>query len=486
MRAAIGLACVLATLVVADSPVADARQDAVAILRDAASHGLDPAWYPTTDDRLHDSLLRYLTDLSIGRANPRTLGYDLTPQSRVDDLPTAVQRALASGHLQDLVSAVAPQWSAYRDVQQALVTYRALAAAPGPDALPTPVRSVREGELYAGVPALHARLVAVGDLPGDSLVPTDTIVSPTLVDGLRRFQERHGLEVDGILGARTVQALQVPYSTRVRQLELALERLRWLSGYLGTDLVLVNIPMYRLSAWEAGTMGGPPAFTTRVIVGTAVRTPTPVFTSMVSDVVMRPYWNVPSSIARGELLPRARREPGYLARNNYEIVRGDGDRSPVLPLTAENLALVASGGARLRQRPGPGNALGFIKFNFPNTYSVFMHDTPGRQLFDRTERNLSHGCVRVEDPESLAEWMLRESGWFRQAIVDATQAAQSRTVVVRRPIRVVMSYATAAVDADGTVRFADDIYRHDPVLDRALRAGLPAGDDVQHGPGGGK
>ncbi len=470
MRTAIVLVGVLVAAQAADFRSASPRQGAVAVLQHAASHGLDPAWYPTDADDLTDSLLRYLTDLSVGRVNPRTLGYDLTPQSRVDDLPTAVQRALTSGHLPDLVAAVTPQWTAYRDVQQALVAYRALAAAPAADALPTPVRSIREGEVYPGVFALHARLVAVGDLPGDTPAPEDDTLSPALVEGVRRFQARHGLEVDGVLGNKTIQALQVPFSTRVRQLELALERLRWLSGYLETDLVLVNIPMYRLWVWEAGATERPAVFSTRVIVGTALRTPTPVFTAMVSDVVLRPYWNVPASIARGELLPRARRDPGYLARNNYEIVLGDGDRSPVLPVNADSLALVASGAARLRQRPGPGNALGLIKFNFPNTYSVFMHDTPGRQAFERAERDLSHGCVRVQDPESLAEWMLRESGWFRQAIVDATQRTESRSVVVRRPIRVVLSYSTAAVDADGTVRFADDIYRQDPVLDRALRA----------------
>jgi murein L,D-transpeptidase YcbB/YkuD len=460
----------LAAVAAVESRRVDREQEvlAFALLRQAGSHGLDPRSYPVTDGRLHDSLLRYLTDLSVGRVDPRTLGYDLAPRPRVDDLPTAIQRAMASGQLDDLVRALTPQWASYQRLQHALVTYRRLASAP-PDALPTPVRSVHEGEVYAGMAALRDRLVAEGDMSATATTPSDDTLSPSVIGALRRYQDRHGLEADGVLGPKTVRALQVPLATRVRQIELALERHRWLSGYLDTDVILVNIPMYRLSAWEAGAMADPPAFTTRVIVGTAVRTPTPVFAAMLDEVVLRPYWNVPASIARGELLPRARREPGYLARNNYEIVRGDGDGAPVLPLTTDSLALVASGVARLRQRPGTGNALGLIKFNFPNAYSVFMHDTPGRQLFARADRDLSHGCVRVEDPESLAEWVLRESGWFRQAIVEATHATQSRSILVRRPIRVVITYATASADADGLIRFADDIYRRDPALDRALR-----------------
>lgn len=446
-----------------------AAQDAVALLRDAGSHGLDPQAYPVSDDQIEASLLRYLTDLSVGRVDPRTLGYNITPQPRVQDLPAALRQAQASDKLGDLVAIVSPQWTAYNGLRHALSRYRALAAMRF-DALPTPVKSVREGEAYGGVAALHARLRAEGDLPPDAPAPLDDTLSPALVEGLRRYQARHGLEVDGILGAKTIQALHVPLTTRVRQIELALERLRWLSGLADTDLVLVNVPMFRLWAWEAGATQGAPVFSTRVIVGTAVKTPTPIFTALLNEVIIRPYWNVPASIARNEILPKARRDPGYLARNNYEIVQGDGDRAPVLPLNASSLALVSSGAARIRQRPGPGNALGLIKFNFPNEYSVYMHDTSARQLFERAERDLSHGCVRVDDPETLAEWVLRESGWFRQAIVDATQAPQSRSILVRRPIRVIMNYATAAVDADGTVLFAEDIYRQDPALDRALRA----------------
>lgn len=449
----------------------EARQDTASTLREvAAAHGLNADDYPASPDRLQASLLRLFTDLSVGRVQPGALGYDLSPQARIEDLPMAIERAQASGHLRDLAALVAPRWRAYTDLQSALQRYRGLAALPL-DTLPTPVRSVREGEVYGGARALHARLAAEGDLAPGTPAPENDTLDTALVDGLRRFQARHGLEVDGILGANTTRALQVPLAARVRQIELALERLRWLSGYPDSDVLLVNVPMFRLWAWEAGALDALPVFTTRVIVGVAMRTPTPVFTALVNQVIFRPYWNVPRSIAVNEILPRARRDAGYLARNNYEIVQGDGDRAPVLPLNAASLALVASGTARIRQRPGPGNALGLLKFDFPNPYSVYMHDTPGRQLFERAERDLSHGCVRVDDPESLAEWVLRESGWFRQAIVDATQTPVSRIVPVRRPIRVFMHYATAAVNADGSVLFAEDLYKRDPVLDRALRAG---------------
>lgn len=462
-------ACIVVLVCAAPPAIAqsDRQQAGVALLQDAASHGLNPAHYLAMDS-LDAGLLQYFHDLGVGRVDPQTLGEAITPQPRVEDLASALSRAATRTALQELAAVVAPQWSAYTGLRTALATYRRLAA-DLPHPLPPITGSIREGEVYAGTRDLFVRLRAEGDIDADVPAPGDDVLSAALVEGLRRFQARHGLLVDGILGPRTIEALQVPLPARVHQIELALERLRWLAGFDDDDVVLVNIPMFRLSAWEAGATDRPPVLSTRVIVGTAVRTPTPVFTSFLSDVVLRPFWNVPASIARGELLPRERREPNYLATHNFEIVRGDGDRSPVLPITADTLAMVAAGTARIRQRPGPANALGLIKFNFPNPYTVYMHDTPGRLAFDRPARDLSHGCVRVEDPESLAEWMLRESGWFRQAIVDATRSSQSRTITVARRIRVIISYSTAAVDTTGAVHFVPDIYRKDAALSRALQ-----------------
>jgi murein L,D-transpeptidase YcbB/YkuD len=214
----------------------------------------------------------------------------------------------------------------------------------------------------------------------------------------------------------------------------------------------------------------------RAIVGRAVRTPTPVFVARMEQVIFRPYWNVPPSIARGELLPLIRKDAGYLARNNMEIVLGPGDDAQVVEPSAENLELLRQGALRLRQRPGPGNALGLIKFVFPNQDNIYMHDTPAQALFDRARRDFSHGCARVEDPVSLAEWVLRDRPeWTRGTIEAAMAGARTLQVDLPAPLPVIVFYLTAAVmPEDGTIRFAEDIYGHDRTLDRALRGRAPA------------
>jgi murein L,D-transpeptidase YcbB/YkuD len=192
-------------------------------------------------------------------------------------------------------------------------------------------------------------------------------------------------------------------------------------------------------------------------------------------VIFRPYWNIPPSILRNETLPALRRDPGYLARQNMEIVSGDGDNAPVVALTPDVLAQLGRGRLRVRQRPGPENALGLIKFVFPNDENVYMHATPAPQLFDRTRRDFSHGCVRVEDPVALAEWVLKDRPeWTRERIVAAMQGTETFRVDLPAPIRVILFYVTAVVmPEDGAVHFAEDIYGHDVRLAKAL-AGRPA------------
>jgi murein L,D-transpeptidase YcbB/YkuD len=197
-----------------------------------------------------------------------------------------------------------------------------------------------------------------------------------------------------------------------------------------------------------------------------------VFVADMGEVIFRPYWNVPRSILRHEVLPRIERDPDYLRRENMEIVRGDGDNAAPVDVTTDSLAALKQGALRVRQRPGPKNALGLIKFVFPNREDVYMHGTPAQALFARSRRDFSHGCVRVEDPVALAEWALRDRPeWTRDRIVAATIGSQTIHVRLPRPIQVILFYTTAAVmPEDGTIRFADDIYRHDLKLDRALDA----------------
>jgi murein L,D-transpeptidase YcbB/YkuD len=236
-------------------------------------------------------------------------------------------------------------------------------------------------------------------------------------------------------------------------------------------VIIVNIAGFRLWAVDLPIAGAPPALTMNVVVGRALRTQTPVIREQMKYLVFRPYWNIPPSILRNETLPAARLDPEYLAAQEMEIVAGDRDDSPVVEITPENLEQVARGAYRVRQRPGPKNALGRVKFIFPNNANVYLHDTPSQGVFARDRRDLSHGCVRVAEPVALAEWTLRGvPDWTRDRIESAMRADMPQRVDLPKPIPVLLFYSTAVVDADGRAAFFEDIYGHDRRLDRMLRA----------------
>jgi len=314
----------------------------------------------------------------------------------------------------------------------------------------------------------------------DFVTPLNTAIADHSIGKLAvslrpRFKQYRALQAELIRYRRLVSS--PPESSealegdrRVRQIEMALERLRWLPHTGDSRLLVVNIPMFTLWAWDVPP-DGPPTFATDVIVGRAARTQTPIFTNQMREVIFRPYWNIPPSILRHEVLPLIERKADYLAQEDMEIVRGERDDSEVVEATKENIARLRSGGSglRVRQRPGPKNALGFVKFVFPNEMNIYMHGTPARELFTRSRRDFSHGCIRVRDPVGLAEWALRgQAEWDRERILAAMEDSTSRHVKLMRPIRVVLFYSTAAVMPDGSLRFADDIYGHDATLELAL------------------
>lgn len=371
-----------------------------------------------------------------------------------------------------VVDGLAPPFAVYRALMGALARYRARAADVLPP-VPAVKTSVHAGDAWPGVAALARRLVVLGDLdPSVAPAAGTAIYGEPLVTAVRRFQSRHGLTADGTIGARTVAALQVPMAARADQIALALERLRWLPDLGARRVLAVNIPMFRLWAWEAGPLDAPPVRTMEVIVGRALRHETPVFVETLDHLIFRPYWNVPASIVRDEVLPAIRRRPGYLASQQMEIVRGPGDDAAVVASTPEAIAALAAGTLRLRQRPGPHNALGLVKFVFPNRESVYMHGTPSQALFARDRRDFSHGCIRVADPPALAAWALTGvPGWTPARIAAAMAAEAPEHVAVAAPIDVVLFYMTAAVGPeDDRLHFADDIYGHDRALARALAA----------------
>jgi murein L,D-transpeptidase YcbB/YkuD len=465
-------------------------RDGLALLEESASHGLDPAVYglaaltpaaarldeaapvsPTLaaqfDVRMTASVLRYFRHLHLGRVDPRTLGHQLTIPVEEHDFAEIVWSAIDGRRLSEAAREMEPPLPQYQALKAMLARYTALAgAAPEP---PTFTDTVRPGERFDDVARLHRLLVTLGDLPENTPLPVEGIYDDAIRAGIVRFQQRHGLDADGVIGRGTQQALRVPPSWRARQIVLALERLRWLPDLSQGRLIAVNIPMFRLWAWD-GAPSATPSLTMAVIVGRAMRTHTPVFADQMEYVIFRPYWNVPPSILRNESIPAIRRNPEYLARERLEIVRGQADSAAVLAPTPENIAALGTGDVRLRQRPGPGNALGLVKFMFPNQNDVYMHDTPSPQLFQKSRRDFSHGCIRVENPVGLAEWTLgRDPSWTRERIVAAMQGENNRRVNLTAPIQVIIFYTTAAVvPEDGSLHFAEDVYGHDARLDKVL------------------
>jgi murein L,D-transpeptidase YcbB/YkuD len=354
---------------------------------------------------------------------------------------------------------------AYERTQTALERYRALAAEDDGESLPEIVEPVRPGEMYDGLPRLIRLLLLVGDLPIDIPVPDSNIYGDaSLVAAVKRFQRRHGLEASGRIDKATVAQLNVPLSFRVRQLEVALERWRRHPYDPSRPAIVLNLPEFRLRAFRANRM----ELEMKIVVGHAVDRQTPLLSALLDTVIFRPYWNVPLDIQRDELLPRIGNDDSYLAARHLDIITPQGT---VLKGVVSDGVLdeLRSGRLRLRQAPGPGNALGLVKFVFPNPYDVYMHGTPAVSLFSRSRRDFSHGCIRVEKPEDLAEWVLRdEPGWQRERIGRAMKGAASVTIKLRRPIQVVTTYVTAVVLDSGEVHFYDDIYRQDAALEEEL------------------
>jgi murein L,D-transpeptidase YcbB/YkuD len=353
-----------------------------------------------------------------------------------------------------------------------LSQYRVLQANDDGELLPVTEEAVEPGEPYDGVPRLIRLLSLIGDLSAEAVPANSQLYEGELVEAVKRFQSRHGLEPDGRIDIPTVEQLNTPLHVRVRQLELALERWRRRPYYPSRPAIVLNVPEFRLRAF-AGTnaAGSNPELDMRVVVGQAPEHKSPLLHSQLEYVIFRPYWNVPASIQHNELLPEIERDPRWISANNFELVAPRGGAARSGKVSENMLSELTTGELQLRQKPGPKNTLGLVKFAFPNPYGVYMHDTSARWLFEQGRRDLSHGCIRVEKPQELAEWVLRgQRGWSRDRIDAAIQGMETISVRVARPIQLVIMYSTAAVMKNGEVHFFEDIYGEDRALETELAA----------------
>lgn len=420
------------------------------------------------DAALTQTLTRYLHELRHGRVPAAALGarYDSVGQP-APDLAERLHDAVRNGRPAEALAAATPPWPQYPLLRTALAQYRALVDDPAWRTALPPLSGdrLRPGQRWPGLAALAARLHALGDLDAAPATEPDTF-DPALQDAVKAFQERHGLSADGVLGKATLEALDVPPAARARQIALALERLRLTPLPAAERFVTVNVPEFMLYAWQRQDQAVHQAFAMRVIVGKAVGTRTPLFDEDMRRIEFNPYWNIPPSIARGETLPKLRANPGYLAAQGMEFVGPGGQTSSAV--TAELLDAVQAGQWRLRQRPGRLNALGDIKFVLPNDQNIYLHHTPSVGLFQRARRDFSHGCIRIEQPVALAQWVLADDPDWSEARIRQTMG-QPRTVSVAlpTPVPVLIVYRTVSV-RDGRVHFAPDLYRQDALLERAL------------------
>jgi murein L,D-transpeptidase YcbB/YkuD len=418
-------------------------------------------------------LMRYLADLHFGKANPgfshldpKVLDFDIPVFLRTELMQSADPNAL-------ITAEVEPPFEGYKRAEKALRDYLVKARTQETE-LSGLAATIEPGQPYLELPLLVRRLSELGEVSQDGVLSeTSQTYGVHLVEAVKHFQSRHGIDPDGRIGKATIEQLNVPLAQRVLQLRLTLERWRWLPHSFAQPPIVVNIPEFTLRVLDH-------AYETelemRVVVGSAYENETPVFSADLTHVTVRPYWNVPRSILENEMEPELQEDRSYLASHRYQLLNA-ADRVVPTPngLTDAMLTGLRTGRYRIRQMPGPDNALGLIRFGLPNAHNVYLHATPSETLFAKSRRDFSHGCVRVERPVQLAEWCLRETdGWTRAKILSAMHGNKTFQVDLARPIPVLLVYATAVVLRNGEVHFAPDIYHQDFLLKNRLLEGYPS------------
>lgn len=416
-----------------------------------------------------DAYLLLASHFFEGRIRPERL-YDKWMAADTDaDFAAILQEAVNNNSITGSLKQLLPPHAGYSALKKQLELYRSLASEHKQEPIP-PGRLIERGDRDSRLPAVQRRLEMLGDLPAEeNSVPER--YNGRLVSGVISFQKRHGLKADGIVGDRTLAALNLGFKERIRKIKVNLERWRWTPHNLGNRYILVNIADYSLTVVEEGRK----VMDMRVVVGRDYRK-TPVFNDRLRYIVINPFWNVPRRIAVKDILPKIKEDRVYLDRNNFSILSGWGRSACIIdPQSIDWPAASArSFRYRLRQDPGPANPLGRIKFMFPNKFAVYLHDTPSKRLFGLKRRGYSSGCIRIEKPIDLAEYVLRDQAcWSRENLLKAIDTGRRLVLPVKAEIDIHIMYWTAWVDRKGDLQFRKDIYERDRPLSDALNKRLP-------------
>lgn len=443
------------------------QMEAVLARVKSAGNKADTADLAELDVLFSNSFLTYANDIYYGQITPEQIDMELIFGERRIDLGALMAKAASEGNVKETLNNLFPQYPVYGKLRTALERYRQLEAAGGWQPIP-PGPKLQKGARGPRVTALKQRLAVTGELDGADL--SSDVFDQTLDQAVRKYQERNGLFVDGVVGDSTYESLNVPASVRVNQIELTMERWRLLPQNMGTKYILVNIANFHLYGVENNS----DILDMRIVVGKPEWN-TPIFSEEMTHIELNPYWNIPPSIFKDDIAPSIKADPDYMKRKNIQAVglkysEPEGADEEAIALAREEyVTKVLSGNYRLRQNPGPANPLGRIKFLFPNRHSVYLHDTPNRGYFKRAQRNFSHGCIRVERPYELAEFVMApDAQWNHDAIEKAIKSGRTRTLHLQTPLPVYILYFTAWADDDGTVNFHKDIYGLDQILQNAL------------------
>jgi murein L,D-transpeptidase YcbB/YkuD len=436
---------------------------------DALWQSSDPSSLAHLDILLTCTLHSYVSDVREGRIDPCKKNPDLFACARDRNIPMAdlVNQMVSIGNLTDFLGDQAPETIQYNDLKRALSRYRKIETDGGWPTIPDgPL--LKTGAKSTQIPLIRERLIASGDMVLSDPLKNELYYDGALVSAVIRFQKRHGLTQDGIIGNSTRAALNIPVSTKIRRIIINMERLRWISRDLNERYVLVNIASFRLSVFDNSGF----LFEMPVIVGSSYRK-TPVFSEYIQYIDFNPYWNIPPFIAITDILPKLKADASYLSDRKIRVF--DGWKTDAVELSNDgiNWAEITPsemGGLKLRQDPGPLNPLGQVKFMFPNRFAVYLHDSPSKDLFERTERTFSSGCIRVSEPVKLASYLLGgESGGFDEATIQGIIDKGDRKVVsLQAPVAAHIIYLTVCVGPDGLIYFNRDIYGRDKILEKAL------------------